>query len=524
MVLPVPEGLPLETSEDRAVQPGAPTAGSGSCAGTVQPPPSLDRRRLAARRWGPLLGPSTGWLRHVPVAVLILAYAVRFGSLTVNVLHGYGEPAFDLGIPDQGIWLLSRFHNPFVTVMGRQLFGDHTSFIYLLLVPLYWVYPHTSALLIVQADLLATAAIPIYLLGRHLLHSTTLATLGAAAYLLNPALQQGNMEQFHVEAFEVALIAWAIWAAVVWRPRLVIVAVGLLLLCKEDAAMYAVPLAVWVFARRDRRVGAGLFAGSLLAAGLNNWVAIPALLGVSNVHTNRLPFGGIGGAVREIIRHPGQVASYLVSDSRPYYVWQLTFAAGGVFVTAPEIAAVAVVGLGVNLWSTFPYQHQIEYHYTLTIVPVLACGTLWAVSRLRSVRWRRAAMWITAAVALEACVLWGLAPFSDKNYPHTSPSSPLVAQITYVLKAVPRHAAVSAYYDFVPELDHRRQIYMWPNPFHARYWGDLKEEGMPLPFESQVRYVVLPTWILSSDTTWPEVAPLFHPVRSDAAAILFERN
>jgi len=33
---------------------------------------------------------------------------------------------FDMSIFHQGIWLISRFHVPFVTVRGLNLFGDHT--------------------------------------------------------------------------------------------------------------------------------------------------------------------------------------------------------------------------------------------------------------------------------------------------------------------------------------------------------------------------------------------------------------
>ena len=152
-------------------------------------------------------------LPHVPIAILVGAYAIRFSLLSVSVYDGYGTPAYDMSIPDQAIWLLSRFHAPFSTVMGRDVFGDHTSFIFGLLVPLFWVYPHTAALLVVQAMLVAAAAIPIYLYARHRVGSTVLATLLAAGYLLNPALQNGNLEQMHVECFEVLFISLALFGA-----------------------------------------------------------------------------------------------------------------------------------------------------------------------------------------------------------------------------------------------------------------------------------------------------------------------
>ena len=153
-------------------------------------------------------------LRHLPVAVLIGAYVLWFGHLSVAVHDGYGTPGYDMGIFDQGVWLLSRFHAPFVTVMGRNLFGDHTSFILLLAVPLYWVWPHAQTLLVLQTCLLAAAAVPVYLLALRRTASVLIATGLAAAYLLNPALQNGNLEQFHPEAFLVLSVAVAIYAAV----------------------------------------------------------------------------------------------------------------------------------------------------------------------------------------------------------------------------------------------------------------------------------------------------------------------
>src|SRR5881227_3970681 len=79
----------------------------------------------------------TGIAGVVVTSLLVLWYALHFGHLTSEVHRGYGDSAFDIGLYDQGVWLLSRFHAPFVTLMGRNLFGDHTQFSLLALVPLY---------------------------------------------------------------------------------------------------------------------------------------------------------------------------------------------------------------------------------------------------------------------------------------------------------------------------------------------------------------------------------------------------
>ncbi len=199
----------------------------------------------------------------------MLAYTIYFSRLTIEIYRGYGQPGFDMGLYDQGVWLLSRFHTPFVTIMGRNLFGDHSSLILLFIVPLYWIYPSSCTLLVVQAAALALGALPVYLLARDRLGSTFLATILGGAFLLHPALQGGNLEQFHPECFLVPLIGFAIYAAVTWRPWLLVVTVVLCLLVKEDVALLIVPLGIWVAWRRDRALGIKLVVGS--AAGGSCW-------------------------------------------------------------------------------------------------------------------------------------------------------------------------------------------------------------------------------------------------------------
>jgi len=479
----------------------------------TRPRVSVDQLRIAIPRLLP----------HLPIAILTGAYAIRFSLLSVNVYDGYGTPAYDMSIPDQAIWLLSRFHAPFSTVMGRDFFGDHTSFIFGLLVPLFWVYPHTASLLVVQAMLIAAAAIPIYLYACRRVGSTVLATLLAASYLLNPALQNGNLEQVHVECFEVLFISLALFGALENRGWLLAVAAAGLILCKEDVGLVLVPLALWVAWRRNPKWGAALLIAALawtvLAAGI-----IYSFVGETNVHTGRIPFGGLTGTLRTILRHPGRFYDYVISGQRPYYVWQMVFSAGVVFVWAPEVAAIGILTLTTNVVSSYSYDHQILYHYSMPLVPVLTMGTVFAVGALKSVRARRIGTAVVAVCSLWACILWGLAPFSDNTYPHWSPSSPQVHEVDTVLKALPKNAVVSAYYPFVAHIDHRTRIYMWPNPFQAEYWDTFKQEGQRLPFANQIQYLVLPTNLTGSDgQVFASIASQYQVVAEDGDVAVYRK-
>ncbi len=461
---------------------------------------------------------------HVPVAVAIVAYAMRFSLLSVNVHDGYGTPPYDMGVFDQGIWLLSRFHAPFVTIMGRNLFGDHTSFILLLLVPVYWVYPHAQALLVVQSWLLALAAIPIYLLGLRRL-GPLLATMLACAYLLNPALQNGNLEQFHPECFLVLTLAVALYAAVESKGRLLAVAVIFSLLVKEDTALLLIPLGAWVAWRRDRRWGIWIMAGSLAYMLFATQVAIAMILGTASFYANRIPFGGTGGLVRTAFAHPIRFWDYLNSGGRLFYLWQMVISVGLGFVLFPEMAAIGILTLGVNVVSTFPYMHEIQYHYSMPLVPVLVAGTVFAIARLASRKRQMVATAFVTTCAFVSCVLWGLAPFSIQTYAHSSPNSPEVHDVNSVLRALPPTAVVSAYYPYVSHIDHRVRIYMWPTPFRAQYWGLYTQEGQRLPFADQIQYVALPTNLTGTDeAVFTSISSQFHVVAQTGDVALYRRN
>ena len=70
------------------------------------------------------------------VVLLCACSAVATTRLQWDIHRGLGTSSFDVGLYDQGIWLLSRFDAPFVTLMGRNMFGDHASLILLFVAPL----------------------------------------------------------------------------------------------------------------------------------------------------------------------------------------------------------------------------------------------------------------------------------------------------------------------------------------------------------------------------------------------------
>jgi uncharacterized membrane protein len=436
--------------------------------------------------------PAVSWTARIVVGCAAAAYLAWFGWHTVQNHRGLWTFGFDLGIYDQGLWLLSRFREPFVTVMGRNLFGDHTSFLLLPLVPLYWVCSSGAVLLTAQAAALASAAVPVFLLGRELLRSERQAAVAAVAFLLHPALMWTNLENFHPDTFEVPLLLFALLFMVKrrWAPYLAMV--GLLLLVKEDVALLTGALGIYVAFRGSRRVGAVTTAVSAAWFAVAVFVVLRHFNGVGTLNGWRVPFGGIGGLLSTAFTDPGTLLSYLGSGDRLWYVLQLLAPFALLPLLAPEVVAIAALPLAGNVLSTFWYQQHIEYHYDTLILPVLMFATLLALGRIRQPRRRVAGVALLLAAALGAAFWWGPLPGTRQAAHFAATDTAQVAAMDEVAKLIPPEAVVSSYYRFITPLLHRTEIYEFPNPFRTVNWGVHDRDGLPATRVDAVEYLVLP--------------------------------
>lgn len=421
------------------------------------------------------------------------AWTWHFTRTSLAIHHGFGTSAYDLGLYAQGMWLLSHFETPFVTLMGRHLFGDHTSFILLLLVPFYWVAPSVDTLLTAQSAVIAAGAAPVFLYARQRLESSAVAFLFAAVYLAHPAVGWTNLENFHPDSFLGFFIGMAVWAALSRHWRTYAAFVVLALLVKEDVSLVVLPLGIWVALRRDRRIGVMTIVGSLGYMAFAMFVVMRSLIGVPTRNLWRIPFGGITGLVTTTIYRPAELLAHLRSDGRPWYIWQMLFPSGWAAFRRPDVAAISGLVLFTNLLSTFWYQYQIEYHYSLIAVPALTLGAVHGIAGLRGLRYR-AAVGAVVITALWSSILWGPLPWSRNELAHWAPSHPGAQAARRIIEQVPEGAVLSAHHLVASHLADRPLIYMFPNPFRVVLYGpDDRLAGSRLENEAeQVQYVVLP--------------------------------
>jgi uncharacterized membrane protein len=437
------------------------------------------------------------------VALVITAYTTYFSYITVQIHRGIGTSAYDFGLYDQGIWLLSQGKTPFVTLMGRNLFGDHTSFILLPLVPLMWLFSSTSLLFVVQTVVIASGAIPVYVFARKQLESDVLGCVFACTYLLYPTVSWTNVENFHPDSFLGVLIALALWAALSRKWRWYVGAVLLALLVKEDVVLVVAPIGVWVALRRDVRIGLATVIGSIGVALICFLVIIRNLTGTAFRNSWRIPFGGFGGFLQTAITSPGTLLRYLTSNGRLTYLMQILVPTGGMFLIAPSVALVGSMVIFANIVSTFYYQYQIHYHYSLVVAPILVFGNVYAIARLGQSARRKATLFVGVASIVSALVLAPM-PFARNQIQKFPPSSPAVAAAHELFDQIPPDAVISVFHPLTAQLARRERIYAFPNPFQRALYGpDVFAAGDRLEFADEIEYVMLPIALTAeSELVW----------------------
>jgi uncharacterized membrane protein len=474
--------------------------------------------KALVRRWGP-------W---AAVVVAMVCYALLYGIWSCAKYRAYLAPGFDIGIYDQGLWLLSRFKEPFVTVLGLNIFGDHSTWILVLLVPLYWIAPDPQTLLVLQTLALAVGAVPVFLLGRMVLRNRWLALIPVAAYLLTPALGWLNLENFHPDSFEVPLLLFALYFVVRgrWRPYLVMVV--LLMMVKEDVSLVLIPLGIYIAIRYNRKMGL-LTAGMAVAwFCLMMFVVQPALsgTGAGNLDSWRIPFGGWAGLAATGIKSPWTVGAYMLTEDKLKYLFQLLTPV--FFLPLLSWRTVIVIPiLFFNLISNFWYQTNLQYHYTSLIMTVFCATALLGLERFRGLRWRRILAGGMLAATLFSAYLWGPLPFSRQAGCDADTHHPQVLAAEEAVSLIPPDAVVAAGDKFASHLTHRERVYVFPTPFSATYWGDDSQKGKRLPMADDVEYVVDLPSILPQETLTvlsQLAAEGFSPIYEKEGVVLLKRD
>jgi uncharacterized membrane protein len=314
-------------------------------------------------------------LRDLPLVWLIgMAAMVLFISSSWR--HAlFQSTAFDLGIFDNAIYLISQGQEPIVSFRGLHILGDHGAWIlYLLAIP-YKIYPDVHWLLAIQGLSLALGALPTWYLALQAGLSREQAYGVAVAYLLYPVVFNANLFDFHPEVIAVPLLLSSIWAARAKQLWWFAIAISLILGCKAVLALTVVAMGIWLIVTEKR-----LTYGAIAIVAGTAWfivatqLIIPAFSGEEAAAVGRYDFLGdsVGEIALNFIFKPELVLgkiftlanlAYLLLLFVPWW-WGLSYQhLSPLFGAAPLLL--------LNLLTDYPLQKDVIHQYSLPVLPFL---------------------------------------------------------------------------------------------------------------------------------------------------------
>jgi len=471
-----------------------------------QPPPAgggvVERLLLAVGRRLVAGSRLSAWtLCSLALGLTMGVFVLGFVYQTWTLHQRFGTYGYDVGIYDQGTWLLSTLHTPFSTIRGLPLFADHASYVLLLLAPLYRIWADPRLLLALQVVFLALPAVAVYRLGARRLGHPAAGLAVAVAYLAYPAMQWAIVWQFHPETIAAGALAMAALAADRERPRTMFTWIAIALLCKEDVGLVVAGFGALlaVTGRRDLgRRTALLGLGTFLVV---TFLLIPLAAGRPTAQFEAAYRIGGRGPLAVLFGLPWIVqhaAATAISNDGLWYLVLVFLPMAGLPLLAPRWLLPVAAPLLLNLAAAHPEQHQIRFHYLATAAPFLAFA---AVAGLEVVAARRRALLAPLLVLLVLLAfvtdrragptLWS----EDKVLPA---ASAVDASRAAALATVPAGEPVSAQFHLVAHLTHRTRAYEFPNPFRAVNWG-LAGDGHSGAEVDSVRWVVVEPALLGQD-------------------------
>lgn len=338
------------------------------------------------------------WMIGASTLILFLCSSLRHAL--------FQSGAYDLGIFDQAVYLISQSEAPVSSFLGFHILGDHAALIFYPLALVYKIYPDVHWLLAVQAVGLGLGGWLTWRMSDRagLKQSQSLAI--AAVYLLYPLVFNVNLFDFHPEVLAIPALLGAILAARSSKIGWFCLAIVTVLACKAVLALTVAAMGVWLLYEKKRLYGAiALFSGILWFIIATQGI-IPFFGGdAASVARHLHRYNYLGNSIAEIVQNllfkPSLLLKQVFSvDTLEYLILLLLPVIWGLSLRhlAPILGAIPTLAL--NIISNAPAQKNLVHHYSLPIVPFLLVAVISSAAANRS--WLRSGRLIT---------LWSLVAF-----------------------------------------------------------------------------------------------------------------
>jgi uncharacterized membrane protein len=409
----------------------------------------------------------------------VAAYGAALSSCALFVFHAlrrhevFESNAYDLGFFDQIIWNTAHGRWFETNFTSYNFLGQHFDPILLVFALAYRLGGGIELLLVTQALLVASAALPLFYAVRKATGSGVAGLAANTAFLLSAQLHRALDFDFHPELMGFFFVFLALYYLVAMRPIATIAAVLPLLLLKEDMPLIVAAFAVLLFARGFRHEGGALLLVAAAWAGTVVLVVMPWIRGGSGDLPQRYGYLVADSTWWSLVPNVVSRSLQQLWSAPLDALLQLGGSTGFVGLLNPLALVVATPAFLLAALSDHAQQSRLELQYAMATLALawvaVALGLQrlyrWSLARRRQAI-AHAAAGVVLASAIATFALWS--PYSPRAGLYAPPAAHRAA-VDRALALVPAGVPVSAQNTLLPHLSEREDVFEFPNLHDAEY-------------------------------------------------------
>ncbi len=395
--------------------------------------------------------------------ILIGGFSAFVGIICCMYYKNYWTSCFDFGLFAQMFHYMKEIGLPFITCERDGLlshFAVHFSPIFYLLLPIYILVPSPCTLLILQAFVVASGAIPLMLICKNHKLTNWSAILFCVCYILYPCFAGSCFTYIHENNFLAPLILWFIFFAEQKKNIPTFVFAVLVLLVKEDAAVYVAVISLYfLFTQKNYKCNF-----SLLIISVIYFIVVTHFLkkygdGVMTGRYSNYMYDGEDSfmtMIESLIQNPVYAVQQSFTQEKLIFILQMLLPLGflPVITKCPKRLILLIPFLLINLMTNYQWQYNIGFQYGFGSGSLLIYLAVLNYSCLKDGR-----KWLLISACSSVIIFFGLY-YNRTNYFETYENATEQRQtIDYALSLIPEDASVVSSTFILPNLSQRDEVY-----------------------------------------------------------------
>ncbi|MCR4717776.1 MAG: DUF2079 domain-containing protein [Lachnospiraceae bacterium] len=406
-------------------------------------------------------------IRYVLLALIGVSITFAIAFLTVLRYEQSSSSTYDMGIFAQMFYNMKDNFSLNTTCERFEEMSHlhvHTSLIYYLILPIYFVFPHSSTLLVVQALAIGIGVIPLYLLAKKLEFSETMSIVICAIYALSPATFGGAFYDFHENVFLIPILLFLFYSYEANKLIPTIIFSVLTCMVKEDATLFIIVMGAYaLLGRKDIKRGIIMMAiGGIAMILAFSYIAKYGDGLMTNHYANLVhpDSEGLVGILATLVTNPGYLITQMINTDKIEFILDVLMPVGFLAFATKHVERyiLLIPFVFVNLLPEYAYQHDVFYQYVfgpymfILYVVILNLADIKDSDKLKHI--------------MLVCLITGVCAFMSQYgtktyyYENYKLAKDTTATLKEVYDSIPDDSSVSASTFFLPKLAKRDVIYM----------------------------------------------------------------